>query len=63
MDIVYLLIAGVLWLAVYGLAARLCSVATTREPAMSTWTVLAAVLVAGLLIYLVAVLLHPEDFS
>jgi K+-transporting ATPase KdpF subunit len=30
---------------------------------MSTWTVLAAVLVAGLLIYLVAVLLHPEDFS
>ena len=30
---------------------------------MSGWTVLAAVLAAGLLVYLVAVLLWPEDFS
>lgn len=30
---------------------------------MSAWTLLAAVLAAGLLIYLVAVLLRPEDFS
>ena len=30
---------------------------------MSGWTVLAALLAAGLLVYLVAVLLRPEDFS
>ncbi len=30
---------------------------------MSGWDVLAAVLAAGLLGYLVAVLLRPEDFS
>ncbi len=30
---------------------------------MSAWTVLAGVLAAGLLVYLVAVLLRPEDFS
>jgi len=30
---------------------------------MSGWDVLAAVLAAGLLFYLVAVLLRPEDFS
>lgn len=30
---------------------------------MSGWTVLAAVLASSLLIYLVAVLLRPEDFS
>lgn len=30
---------------------------------MSSWTVLAALLAGGLLIYLVAVLLQPEDFS
>ncbi|HNW62103.1 MAG TPA: K(+)-transporting ATPase subunit F [Piscinibacter sp.] len=30
---------------------------------MSGWDVLAAVLAAGLLVYLVAVLLRPEDFS
>lgn len=30
---------------------------------MSGWTVLGAVLAAGLLVYLVAVLLRPEDFS
>lgn len=30
---------------------------------MNGWTVLAAVLAGGLLIYLVAVLLRPEDFS
>ncbi|XVJ70888.1 MAG: K(+)-transporting ATPase subunit F [Rhizobacter sp.] len=30
---------------------------------MSGWEVLAATLAAGLLVYLVAVLLHPEDFS
>ncbi len=30
---------------------------------MSGWTSLAAVLAGGLLIYLVAVLLQPEDFS
>ncbi len=30
---------------------------------MSAWTLIAAVLAAGLLIYLVAVLLRPEDFS
>jgi K+-transporting ATPase KdpF subunit len=30
---------------------------------MTAWTVLAAVLAVGLLIYLVAVLVRPEDFS
>ena len=30
---------------------------------MSAWNIVAAALAAGLLIYLVAVLLHPEDFS
>ncbi len=30
---------------------------------MSGWEVLAALLAAGLLIYLVAALLRPEDFS
>jgi K+-transporting ATPase KdpF subunit len=30
---------------------------------MSGWTLLAAALSCGLLIYLVAVLLRPEDFS
>jgi K+-transporting ATPase KdpF subunit len=30
---------------------------------MSGWDLLAVVLAVGLLIYLVAVLLHPEDFS
>lgn len=30
---------------------------------MSGWGILAALLAAGLLIYLVAVLLRPEDFS
>jgi K+-transporting ATPase KdpF subunit len=30
---------------------------------MSAWETLAAVLAAGLLVYLVAVLLRPEDFS
>lgn len=30
---------------------------------MTGWTVLAGVIAAGLLIYLIAVLLRPEDFS
>ena len=30
---------------------------------MNGWTLLAALLAGGLLIYLVAVLLRPEDFS
>jgi K+-transporting ATPase KdpF subunit len=30
---------------------------------MSGWNMLAAALAAGLLVYLVAVLLNPEDFS
>jgi K+-transporting ATPase KdpF subunit len=30
---------------------------------MSGWDVLAGLLAAGLLVYLVAVLLRPEDFS
>ena len=30
---------------------------------MSAWEAVAAVLAAGLLVYLVAVLLRPEDFS
>lgn len=30
---------------------------------MNGWIVLAALLAAGLLVYLVAVLLRPEDFS
>ena len=29
----------------------------------SVWMILAAVLAAGLLVYLIAVLLRPEDFS
>jgi K+-transporting ATPase KdpF subunit len=30
---------------------------------MNGWTMLGALLAAGLLVYLVAVLLRPEDFS
>lgn len=30
---------------------------------MNGWEILAAVLAAGLLVYLIAVLLRPEDFS
>jgi K+-transporting ATPase KdpF subunit len=30
---------------------------------MSGWTFVAAAMAASLLVYLVAVLLHPEDFS
>jgi K+-transporting ATPase KdpF subunit len=30
---------------------------------MTIWAWLAGLLAAGLLVYLVAVLLHPEDFS
>ena len=30
---------------------------------MTVWEVVAAGLAVGLLIYLIAVLLHPEDFS
>ena len=34
-----------------------------REATMNGWTLLAALLAGGVLIYLVAVLLQPEDFS
>jgi K+-transporting ATPase KdpF subunit len=30
---------------------------------MSAWDVIGSLLAVGLLVYLVAVLLHPEDFS
>jgi K+-transporting ATPase KdpF subunit len=30
---------------------------------MSSWNVVGGLLAIGLLVYLVAVLLHPEDFS
>ncbi|WP_374569295.1 K(+)-transporting ATPase subunit F [Ideonella sp.] len=30
---------------------------------MSAWTIVAGLLAAGLFVYLVAVLLRPEDFS
>jgi K+-transporting ATPase KdpF subunit len=30
---------------------------------MSAWNILAGLLAAGLLVYLIAVLLRPEDFS
>lgn len=30
---------------------------------MSAWDVIGGLLAVGLLVYLVAVLLHPEDFS
>jgi K+-transporting ATPase KdpF subunit len=36
---------------------------TPEEHIMSGWEILAALLAAGLLIYLIAVLLRPEDFS
>lgn len=40
------------------------ALATQRgEAVMNGWTLLAALLASGLLIYLVAVLLRPEDFS
>jgi K+-transporting ATPase KdpF subunit len=34
-----------------------------REALMNPWEILAGLLAVGLLVYLVAVLLHPEDFS
>jgi K+-transporting ATPase KdpF subunit len=45
------------------IGARLRRIAADRRLQMSTWTLLAAVLAVVLLIYLVAVLVRPEDFS
>jgi K+-transporting ATPase KdpF subunit len=42
---------------------RLQSLATSRGINMNGWEILAGVLAAGLLVYLIAVLLRPEDFS
>ena len=43
---------------------RTATTAGTRGAVMTSgWMILAAVLAAGLLVYLVAVLLRPEDFS
>ncbi len=65
MDWILGVAGGLLWLAAYGLA-RGCSTLQARSQGAvmtSGWMILAAVLAAGLLVYLVAVLLRPEDFS
>ena len=63
MDLVYLLIAALLWAAVAGLAVGCSRLQSHGAEAMSAWDVLGGLLAVGLLIYLVAALLHPEDFS
>ena len=66
MDWILMAVGGLLWLAVYGLAkgcALLQRQAQGGAVMTSGWMNLAAVLAAGLLVYLVAVLLRPEDFS
>ena len=63
MDIVYIGLAGLCWLAIAGAGLGLPSAAGPGSAAMSAWNLIAAVLAAGLLVYLVAVLLRPEDFS
>ena len=46
-----------------GPGPRLPAPAAAGSALVSVWTLVAALLAAGLLIYLVAVLLWPEDFS
>ena len=66
MDWIFGVAGGLLWLAAYGLAQG-CSTLQVRSQGgavmTSGWMILAAVLAAGLLVYLVAALLRPEDFS
>ena len=53
--------AGRLWL---GQGLRAAATPGARGAVMTSgWMILAAVLAAGLLVYLIAVLLRPEDFS
>lgn len=66
MDWIFMVAGGLLWLAVYGLArgcARLQARGQGAVMMTSGWMILAAVLALALLVYLVAVLLRPEDFS
>ena len=54
-------LAGRLWL---GQGLRAAASPSTRGAVMNSgWMILAAVLAAALLVYLIAVLLRPEDFS
>lgn len=54
-------LAGCLWA---GPGLRAAATASARGAVMTSgWMILAAVLAAALLVYLVAVLLRPEDFS
>ncbi|MCZ8095460.1 MAG: K(+)-transporting ATPase subunit F [Acidovorax sp.] len=54
-------LAGCLWA---GPGLRAAATASARGAIMTSgWMILAAVLAAALLVYLVAVLLRPEDFS
>ncbi|WP_233574616.1 K(+)-transporting ATPase subunit F [Acidovorax sp. 106] len=54
-------LAGRLWL---GQGLRTAATAGARGAVMTSgWMILAAMLAAGLLVYLIAVLLRPEDFS
>ena len=47
-----------------GKRVRAAATASARGAVMTSgWMILAAVLAAALLVYLVAVLLRPEDFS
>ncbi|BAL95414.1 K+-transporting ATPase, F subunit family protein [Rubrivivax gelatinosus IL144] len=46
-----------------GAGARLRATRTTPGASMNAWLWSAAALAAGLLVYLVAALLRPEDFS
>ena len=62
MDWVFMAIGGALWLAAYGLAKG-CARLPRGTIMTSGWMIPAAVLAAGLLVYLVAALLRPEDFS
>jgi K+-transporting ATPase KdpF subunit len=41
----------------------MCAAAARDRPAMSGWDVAGALLAAALLVYLVAALLRPEDWS
>jgi K+-transporting ATPase KdpF subunit len=61
MDIIYLALAGLA--ADCGARQGLRTAAASGGTTMSAWHWMAGALAGGLFVYLVAVLLRPEDFS
>ena len=63
MDFVYLLIALVLLGRDVGHGTGLCGSAWPERWLVNAWEWIAALVAAGLLVYLVAALFFPEDFT